>query len=84
MKKTPLNRNQMHACSDASIYLCIRVYFPDHSHRASNLALSKKRKRSFPACSTGSDLSLRFPSRANNAPSPQNMEAAQNGNVKEM
>lgn len=45
MKKTPLNCNQMRACPDASEYPCVRVYFPDHSHRASNLALSKIKKK---------------------------------------
>lgn len=45
MKKTPLNCNQMRACPDASEYPCVRVYFPDHSHRASNPALSKIKKK---------------------------------------
>lgn len=45
MKKTPLDCNQMRACPDASVYLRVRVSFPDHSHRASNPALSKIKKK---------------------------------------
>lgn len=44
MKKTPLNCDRAHACSGTHIQLCMLVCFPARSHRASNVALSKKRQ----------------------------------------